>query len=80
MVEPIDSRTLLRRTVVTVAAMVGGCTLVVCIFTLIAVAIAGHAVSSNSDAEPRVASVGRAESGRGTALGARPLVPATAAK
>jgi len=81
MVEPIDNRTLLRRTVVTVTAMVGGCTLMVCTFTLIAVAIAEHAASSNSDVEPgRVASVSRAESGRGKALGTRPLVPTTAAK
>jgi hypothetical protein len=81
MVEPIDNRTLLRRTAVTVAAMVGGCTLIVCILTLIAMTIAGRAVAPNSDAETgRVATAGRAESGRGVTLGTQPFGPGTTAK
>jgi len=52
MVEPLDNQTLFRRTVVTVAAMVGSCALVVGSLTLIALAVSGRAAASNADAVP----------------------------
>jgi hypothetical protein len=45
--EPIDNRTLLRRTFMTVGAMVGGCVLLVGTLTLALSAIVGRAVASD---------------------------------
>jgi|HubBroStandDraft_3_1064219.scaffolds.fasta_scaffold572874_2 hypothetical protein len=50
MVEPMDNRTLLRRTFVAVSAMLAGCALVVGMVTLVAVSIVGHAASAETTA------------------------------
>lgn len=54
MAEPntIDNRTLLRRTLVTMGAMVGACVIVVGTITLAAVLVVGRASSPRSDVEP----------------------------
>jgi hypothetical protein len=46
--EPIDNRGLMRRTLITVGAMVGGCVLLVGTLTLLASSIAGRAVVPSS--------------------------------
>ena len=43
---PLDNRSLLRKTLVTAGAMVGGCVLVVGLLTGIAVLVVGRAVSA----------------------------------
>ncbi len=48
---PMDNRTLLRKTLVTVGAMVSGCILVVGVLTLVASAIVGHAVGPKEESD-----------------------------
>jgi|HubBroStandDraft_6_1064221.scaffolds.fasta_scaffold590334_1 hypothetical protein len=79
----IDNQALLRKTLVTMAAMVGACVVIVGGLTLVAVTIVGHAVSPPSATEPSAGgkSLVPASNVHGTVGGARPQVPlGTAAK
>jgi hypothetical protein len=84
MAEPntLDNRTLLRRTLVTMSAMVGGCVVIVGTITLVAVTIVGHASSPRSDSEPGGGGSGAvvpAANVHGTVPGSK-MAPAPAAK
>jgi len=46
--EPIDNRSLLRRTLITMGAMVGGTVLLVGTLTLVASSVVGRAVASSA--------------------------------
>jgi hypothetical protein len=47
----MDNRTLLRRTLLTVGAMVGGCVFIVATLTLVALGVVGHSVGSREVAD-----------------------------
>jgi hypothetical protein len=67
-----DNRTLTRRTLVTVAVMVGACVVVVGTLTLVASAIAGHAIESQQASDAGSAAPSNAAPGPGP----RPTLPA----
>jgi hypothetical protein len=71
-----DNRTLLRRTLLTVAVMVGACVVVVGTLTLFASAIAGHAIEPEQATDGSAATPQNAASGPGAKLapGNVPLV------
>jgi hypothetical protein len=72
----MDNRALLRRTLVTMGAMVGACVVVVGSLTLVALGIAGHAVGG-TDPGQASGDAGLVVMGaRGTTLGAPPAQPA----
>jgi hypothetical protein len=69
----MDNRTLIRRTLITVGAMVGGCTIVVAALTLVASAIVGQAVSPKEESDAGGSSISAAGSAQHpSAFGAKP--------
>jgi hypothetical protein len=68
----LDNRALLRKTLVTMGAMVGACVVVVGSLALVALGIAGHAVGSGDSPTGDAGLV--VMGARGTTLGAPPPV------
>jgi hypothetical protein len=74
----LDNRTLLRKTLVTMGAMVGACVVLVGTLTLVASILVGHAVSPPADDNGGGGALVPAANVHGTVPGApRPTVVAT---
>jgi hypothetical protein len=76
----LDNSMLLRRTLVTVGAMVGACVFIVGTLTLVATAIVGHAVGSRDGADGGGAATSNATVTGPTAPGAKPVGGGTPAQ
>jgi hypothetical protein len=70
----MDNRALLRKTLVTMGAMVGACVVVVGSLTLVALGIAGHAVGGGDQSQAGDAGL-VVLGARGTTLAAPPAPP-----
>jgi hypothetical protein len=77
----MDNQTLMRRTLLTVGAMVGACVVVVGGVTLLAALIVGHAVAPPGDTESTGSgSIVPAANVHGAVPGTKPSPPGQAAK